>query len=93
MTANATNTDVANLATFKYVAPVAGALGYSIEDMSVAIGLMANSGIKAETAGTALRATLTNLAKPTKQNDGLYGRAGNLFNRCTKVMLSHLTRL
>lgn len=68
MTANATNTDVANLGyTFKYVAPVAGALGYSIEDMSVAIGLMANSGIKAETAGTALRAILTNLAKPTKQ--------------------------
>ena len=68
MTANATNTDVANLGyTFKYVAPVAGALGYSIEDMSVAIGLMANSGIKAETAGTALRTTLTNLAKPTQQ--------------------------
>ena len=68
MTANATNTNVANLGyTFKYVAPVAGALGYSIEDMSVAIGLMANQGIKAETAGTALRGMLTNLAKPTDQ--------------------------
>ena len=68
MTANATNTNVANLGyTFKYVAPVAGALGYSIEDMSVAIGLMANQGIKAETAGTALRGMLTNLAKPTGQ--------------------------
>lgn len=77
MTANATNTDVANLGyTFKYVAPVAGALGYSIEDMSVAIGLMANSGIKAETAGTALRATLTNLAKPTQQMTGYMEELG-----------------
>ena len=77
MTANATNTDVANLGyTFKYVAPVAGALGYSIEDMSVAIGLMANSGIKAETAGTALRAILTNLAKPTKQMTGYMEELG-----------------
>lgn len=77
MTANATNTDVANLGyTFKYVAPVAGALGYSIEDMSVAIGLMANPGIKAETAGTALRATLTNLAKPTQQMTGYMEELG-----------------
>lgn len=53
--------------TFKYVAPVAGALGYSIEDTAVAIGLMANSGIKGSQAGTALRSTLTRLAKPTKQ--------------------------
>ena len=51
--------------TFKYVAPVAGALGYSIEDTAVAIGLMANSGIKGSQAGTALRSTLTRLVKPT----------------------------
>lgn len=50
--------------TFKYVAPVAGALGYSIEDTAVAIGLMANSGIKGSQAGTALRSTITRLAKP-----------------------------
>lgn len=62
------NTNVAMLGeTFKYVAPVAGALGYSVEDCSVAIGLMANSGIKASQAGTALRSTFTRLAKPTKQ--------------------------
>lgn len=53
--------------TFKYVAPVAGALGYSIEDTAVAIGLMANSGIKGSQAGTALRSTLTNLANPVGQ--------------------------
>lgn len=51
--------------TFKYVAPVAGALGYTIEDTAVAIGLMANSGIKGSQAGTALRSTLTRLVKPT----------------------------
>lgn len=50
--------------TFKYVAPVAGALGYSVEDTAVAIGLMANSGIKGSQAGTALRSTITKLAKP-----------------------------
>lgn len=50
--------------TFKYVAPIAGALGYSIEDTAVAIGLMASSGIKGSQAGTALRSTITRLAKP-----------------------------
>ena len=51
--------------TFKYVAPVAGALGYSCEDTALAIGLMANAGIKGSQAGTALRSTISRLAKPT----------------------------
>lgn len=51
--------------TFKKVAPVAGSFGYSIDDMAVSIGLMANAGIKGETAGMALRNVLTRLAKPT----------------------------
>lgn len=55
--------------TFKYVAPVAGALGYSIEDTAVAIGLMANSGIKGSQAGTALRSTITRLAKPVGETE------------------------
>ena len=60
------NTNVAMMGeTFKYAAPVAGALGYSIEDTALAIGLMANAGIKGSQAGTALRGTLTNLAKPS----------------------------
>jgi len=68
---NNANTNVSMLGeSFKYVAPVAGALGYSVEDTSVALGLMANSGIKASQAGTALRTTLTNMAKPT--DDMLY---------------------
>ena len=62
------NTNVSMLGeSFKYAAPVAGSLGISAEDTSIALGLMANSGIKASQAGTALRTGLTNLAKPTKQ--------------------------
>lgn len=52
--------------TFKYAAPVAGALGYSMEDLAIATGLMANAGIKGEQAGTTLRAGLTNLVSPAK---------------------------
>ena len=60
------NTNVSMLGeSFKYVAPVAGSLGYSVEDTAVALGLMANSGIKASQAGAGLRAALTNMVKPT----------------------------
>lgn len=62
------NTNVSLMGeTFKYAAPIAGALGYSVEDTAVAIGLMANAGIKGSQAGTALRAGLTRLASPTKE--------------------------
>src|SRR5699024_3081512 len=61
------NTDVVGLGNaFKYVAPVAGALGFTVEDTAKAIGLMSDNGIKGEKAGTALRTMMTNLAKPTK---------------------------
>ena len=60
------NTNVSMMGeSFKYVAPVAGAMGYSAEDVSLALGLMANSGIKASSAGTSLRTMLTNMANPT----------------------------
>lgn len=62
------NTSVGKMGyTFKYVAPLAGAMGYSIQDMAVAIGTMANAGIKSETAGTSLRSLLTRLADPPKE--------------------------
>ena len=65
-TSNA-NTNVSMLGeSFKYVAPVAGALGYSIEDTSVALGLMANAGVKASSSGAALRTIMANLASPSK---------------------------
>ena len=60
------NTNVAMLGeSFKYAAPVAGTMGYSAEDTAVALGLMANAGIKASMGGTTLRRALTNLASPT----------------------------
>lgn len=56
------NTNVAMMGeTFKYVAPIAGAMGYSIEDTAEAIGLMANAGIKSSQAGTSLRRVMTSL--------------------------------
>ncbi|WP_243454727.1 phage tail tape measure protein [Clostridium perfringens] len=62
------NTNVSMMGeTFKYAAPVAGSLGYTAKDTALAIGLMANSGIKASQAGTALRAGLTNLVNPSKE--------------------------
>lgn len=63
---NSANTNVSMLGeSFKYVAPVAEAMGYSVEDVSIALGLMANSGIKASQAGTSLRTAITNMAAPT----------------------------
>ena len=48
--------------SMKYAGTIAGTLGYKMEDVALAIGLMANSGTKAEQAGTALRAMMTRLA-------------------------------
>ena len=71
------NTNVGMMGeTFKYIAPVAGAMGYSVEDCSLAIGLMANSGIKAGQAGTALRSMLSRLAKPTDEVQGAMDKLG-----------------
>lgn len=68
------NTNVSMMGeTFSYCAPIAGALGFSIEDVSEAIGLMANSGVKSSMAGTALRTLFTKLSddiKITGQNLG-----------------------
>ena len=61
------NTNVSMMGeTFKYCAPVAGALGFSCEDTAEAIGLMANSGIKGSQAGTALRSMMNALAGEVK---------------------------
>ena len=74
---NSANTNVAMLGgSFKYVAPVAGALGYSIEDVSVALGMMANSGIKAEMAGRSLRSMLSRLASPTEDVEEAFAQLG-----------------
>lgn len=66
-TASSANTNVSMLGeSFKYVAPVAGSLGYSAADTSKMLGIMADSGIKASTAGTSLRSALSRMASPTK---------------------------
>lgn len=68
MAATKSNTNVSMLGeSFKFVAPVAGAMGYTFEDTTTALGIMANSGIKASEAGTSLRSVMTRLAKPTKE--------------------------
>ncbi|GFI18887.1 hypothetical protein IMSAGC009_04066 [Lachnospiraceae bacterium] len=68
------NTNVGMMGeTFKYVAPVAGALRYSAEDTAEAIGLMANAGIKSSQAGTSLRSILTNLQGEVKFAGAQFG--------------------
>ena len=60
------NTNVGMMGeTFKYVAPLFGSLGYTVEDASLAVGLMANAGIKGSQSGTVLRGAISRLVKPT----------------------------
>lgn len=88
-TAANSNTNVAKMGkTFQYAAPLVGTMGYSMEDAALAIGLMANSGIKAEKAGTALRSILTNMVAPTEKQAkvldalgiSLRDEAGNMYS-------------
>ena len=68
------NTNVSMMGeTFKYCAPIAGALGFSAEDTAEAIGLMANAGIKSSQAGTALRTIMNNLAGDVKISGNAIG--------------------
>lgn len=71
------NTNVSMLGeSFKYVAPVAGSLGYTAEDTAIALSLMANAGIKGSQGGTALRGSLTRLIKPSKEAAGVMKEYG-----------------
>jgi len=68
------NTNVSMMGeTFKYCAPIAGALGFSAEDTAEAIGLMANAGIKSTQAGTAMRTMMNNLAGEVKFTGAAFG--------------------
>ena len=76
-TVTSANTDVARLGeTFKYAAPVAGAMGYTLEDVALASGLMANASIKGSMAGTTLRNIFTRMAKPTEEVQAAMDRLG-----------------
>lgn len=69
-TSASANTNVSMLGeSFKYVAPVAGSMGYSVEDISLALGLMANASVKGSMAGTALKTAIANMAAPTEKMD------------------------
>lgn len=81
------NTNVGMMGeSFKYVAPLAGTMGYSVDDVAVALGLMANNGIKSTQAGTSLQRILQNMIGPTdKQAEAmkylglsLYDSNGNI---------------
>ena len=75
--ATSANTNVGLMGeSFKYVAPLAGSLGYSIDDVAIALGTMANAGIKGGQAGTTLRQILQNLIKPTKEQSKAMERLG-----------------
>lgn len=70
-------TDITKMGeTLKYVAPIAGTLGYSIEDTATAIAIMASNGIKASVAGTSLRGGLTNLVKPSAEAKAALQKVG-----------------
>ncbi len=76
-TSSNANTNVALMGeTFKYCASTAGAMGYSVEDISVAIGIMGNAGIKGSMAGTTLKNTIANLAKPTDAQAAVMKKLG-----------------
>lgn len=51
---------------FKYAAGPAAQLGISMEELAASVGIMSDNGIRGETAGTALRASLLRLVKPPK---------------------------
>ena len=81
-TMSKSNTDVEQLGeAFKYVAPVAGQMGYSVEDVSLALGTMANSGIKASQGGTSLRRMLQNMISPSDKVENAMKNLGvSMFN-------------
>ena len=71
------NTDVDQLGeAFKYVTPLAGSLGYSIDDLGLALGLMANVGVKASQAGTSLRQALKSVIAPTSDAQSAMDKYG-----------------
>lgn len=71
------NTNVSMMGeSFKYCASTAGAMGYKVEDISVALGVMANAGIKGSTAGTTLKNVIANMSKPTDTQAGVMKKLG-----------------
>lgn len=75
-----TNAEVADMGdAMKYIAPVANAMGISLEESAAAIGIMSDAGIKGSQAGTSLRGALSRIAKPTKPMIGVMDELGLSF--------------
>lgn len=71
------NTNVSLLGeSYKYCASTAGAMGFSLEDVTESLGLMANAGVKGSQAGTTLKNAMINLAKPTDAMAGVMEKYG-----------------
>lgn len=84
------NTNVSMLGeSFKYVAPLAGSMNYSVEDVSLALGLMANASVKGSMAGTSLKTALSNLASPTDD----MGKALQKLGLATEVTSTKIDQL
>lgn len=78
-----TNTTVGMLGeAFKYVAPLAGAYGYELEDVSTALGMMANAGVKGSIAGTAMSSIMSRLATDAGATSKSLGALGTLTEVC-----------
>lgn len=76
-TSSSANTNVSMLGeSFKYVAPLAGTMNYSVEDVSLALGLMANASVKGSMAGTSLKTALANMSAPTDAMQKLMTKLG-----------------
>lgn len=76
-TATNSNTNVALMGeTFKYVAPLCGAMGFSMQDAAIAAGLMGNAGIKGSQAGTSMKNVIQRLIKPTKESAAAMEKLG-----------------
>ena len=82
------NTNVSMMGeSFKYAAAPAHALGYTVQDTALALGLMANNGIKADMAGTSLRNIFQRMYKPTKESQMAIDKLGlSLYNTATGEM-------
>ena len=79
------NTTVAQMGqAFKYLATTGGVLGYTIDDVATALGLLANNGIKSSQAGTSMRQILNTLINPTDKAAAAMEKLGvSLFEQGT----------
>ncbi|GAA0735721.1 phage tail tape measure protein [Clostridium oceanicum] len=83
------NTNIGLLGeSFKYVGATAGAMGYSVEDASIALGLMANAGVKGSMGGTALKNAMVNMASPTDKMQAIMDRYNISVTDCNGKMKS-----